>query len=222
MKKNEAKGRIAGRFLTAGSTEARRIVEDELKLKVYAIMREFVFFFILVIALYGCSVITGKKASTLSPSWEERKQQILDWARSEKTKVDSGSLKNSEYWRQFYQKSIELRPDLDDFLCYANEMIKISKIFEEGKITKQQFEDKQRQLSDLLAQEEKRRAEILSGTRIHEDNEAALFFFYSKSLFTGYIEDLRSQLSKTGLQLSTRNCAFFGDSVHCSDQNPFF
>jgi hypothetical protein len=75
---------------------------------------------------------------------------------SEKRKVDEGTLRNSEYWKQFYRKSIELRPDLEDFLWFANEMIKVSMIFEEGKISKQQFEDKQREPTDLLAREEKR------------------------------------------------------------------
>lgn len=193
-----------------------------MRLKIYTIWREVVFFVILIISLYGCSVITGTQESTVYPSLGERKQQILDWANSEKTNVDSGALKNSEYWKQFYRKSIELRPDLDDFLCYANEMIKVSRIFEEGKVTKEQFEDKCRQLTTLLAQEENRRAEMLSRTRAYEDDEAALFLLYSKSLFFSYYEDLRRQLNSSGLQYSNRHCAFFGDGIQCTAQNPPF
>ena len=160
--------------------------------------------------------------NTLNQSWDGRKKRISDWAYSEKIKVDDGTLKRSEYWKQFYRKSIELRPDLDDFLCYANEMIKISTIFEEGKITKEQFEDKHRQLTTLLVQEENRRAEMLSETGIDDDNEAALFLFYSKSLFFTYVEDLRRRLSSTGPQFSIRHCAFFGDSIQCTTQNSPF
>ena len=130
------------------------------KLKKYVKRREAVFFLILLSSLYSCIGI-GREKGILYPT-EERKKQILTWATSEKTKVDRGTLKNSEYWKQFYRKSIEMRPDLDDFLYFANEMIKVSRIFEEGKITKEQFEDKHRQLTALLAREENRRAQMFS------------------------------------------------------------
>lgn len=81
---------------------------------------------------------------------KERKKQIISWANNERKKVDEGTLKNSEFWKEFYRKSIVLRPDLDDFLFFASEMIKVSRIFEEGKINKAQFEEKQRQLTAIL------------------------------------------------------------------------
>ncbi len=202
--------------------ETGRSIVDELKLKRHTITREFVFLYILINILCGCSVITGTKENTVYPSWEERKKQILEWANSEKIKVDKGALKNSEYWKQYYRKTIELRPDLDDFLCYANEMVKVSRIFEEGKISKEQFEDKHRQLTALLEQEEDRRAKMLAGTTINGENEATLFFFYSKSLFFSYVEDLRRQLSASGSQLSVRHCSFFNENIQCTTQSPFF
>ena len=187
---------------------------------IYKIMREAVFFLILISSLYSCSWITAEK-NTLYP-WEERKKQLLAWATSEKTKVDKGTLKNSEYWTEFYQKAMELRPDLDDFRYFANEMTKVSRIFEEGKITKEQFEDKQRQLTALLAQEENRRGKIFSSTGINELNEAKLFRCYRKSLFLGYVNDLQRRLNAAGPQFSSSHCAFFGDSIQCTSQNPFF
>ena len=187
---------------------------------IYKIMREAVFFLILISSLYSCSWITAEK-NTLYP-WEERKNQLLAWATSEKTKVDKGTLKNSEYWIEFYQKAMELRPDLDDFRYFANEMTKVSRIFEEGKITKEQFEDKQRQLTALLAQEENRRGKIFSSTGINELNEAKLFRCYRKSLFLGYVNDLQRRLNAAGPQFSSSHCAFFGDSIQCTSQNPFF
>lgn len=192
-----------------------------MKLKRYTIGQVIVFLSI-IISLYGCSVVTGVKENRVYPSWEERKTQILVWASSERTKVDEETFKNSEYWKQFYRKSIELRPDLDDFACFAYEMTKVTRIFEEGKITKEQFEDKQRQLTAILAEEEKRRAGLLSGIRIDADNEAALFMLRSKSLFISYVEDLRRQLSATAPQFSISQCASFGENIHCTAQNPSF
>ncbi len=177
---------------------------------------------ILLSSLCSCSVIVGTERWTLHPSLEERKKQILAWANSEKNRVDGGTLKNSEYWKQFYRNTIELRPDLDDFLYFANEMIKVSMIFEEGTITKEQFEDKYHQLTALLAQEEDRRSKMLSGVNVYENNEAVLFFTYRDSLFLGYVNDLRRQLNAAGPQFSSSNCAFFGDRIRCSTQNQPF
>ena len=194
------------------------------KLKRYKIREKAVFFLILMSSLYSCRGI-GMEESTLYPSWDVRKKQILVWATSEKTKVDRGTLKNSEYWKQFYQKSIVLRPDLDDFLYFADEMIKVSRIFEEGKITKEQFEDKHHQLTTLLAQEENRRANMHSSSRganAFENYEIELFSKYRKSLFLTYVNDLRRQLNAAGPQFSSSHCAFFGDSIQCTTQNPPF
>ncbi len=123
------------------------------KLKRYKIRREAVFFLILVSSLCSCSGI-GTEKKPFTRHGRKGKNKSCPGRLLKKHKVDRGTLKNSEYWIQFYQKSIELRPDLDDFLYFANEMIKVSRIFEEGKITKEQFEDKRRQLTALLAQEE--------------------------------------------------------------------
>ena len=197
-----------------------RMMEVTEKLKRYKIIRDAVFILILISSLYSCSWITAEK-NTLYP-WEETKKQLLAWATSEKTKVDKGTLKNSEYWTEFYQKAMELRPDLDDFRYFANEMTKVSRIFEEGKITKEQFEDKHRQLTALLAQEEDRRGKIFPSTGINELNEAKLFRCYRKSLFLGYVNDLQRRLNAAGPQFSSSHCAFFGDSIQCTAQNPFF
>lgn len=166
---------------------------------------------------------------TYSPPypWKEKKEQLHAWATSKKTEVDKGTLRNSEYWEQFYQKSIELRPDLDDFLYFASEMIKVSKIFEEGKVTKEQFEDKHRQLTALLAQEENRRAEMHGFTgqtpyNNYNKYEGLLFTAYRGSLFLDYDTELRRQLNAAGPQFSVRHCAFFGDSIQCTPQNPSF
>lgn len=191
------------------------------KLKRYKIRREVVFFLILMSSLYSCSGL-GMGKGTLYPSWE--KKQILAWATSEEAKVDRGTLKNSEYWTQFYRKSIELGPELDDFLYFSDEMIKVSRIFEEGKITKEQFEDKHRQLTALLAREGNRRAKMftLSSTNISEDHDARLFTCYRGSLFLDYVNDLQRQLNAAGPQFSISHCAFFGDSIQCTSQNPLF
>jgi hypothetical protein len=193
------------------------------KPKRYKLRRETVFFLILMSFLCSCGGIGTKHGTPFPYPWEERKKQILAWAASEKTEVERGELKNSEYWIQFFQKTIELRPDLDDFLYFANEMIKVSRIFEEGKITKEQFEDKHRQLTDLLAQEENRRAKVLaSRTSYLENYESELFYCYRSSLFLGYVKDLRGQLKEAGPQFSSSHCTLFGDSIKCTTQNPYF
>jgi len=193
----------------------------------YKIRRETVFFLILMSILCSCGGTEVKNNTPYPYPWEKSKKQILAWATAEKTKVDGGALKNSEYWRQFYQKTIELRPDLDDFLYFANEMIKVSMIFEEGKITKEQFEDKHHQLTVLLAQEERRRAKEVYDAKISlyglwGNYEVALFTSYRASLFVHYVNDLREQLKAAGPQFSSSHCTFFGDSIKCTTQNPYF
>ncbi len=191
------------------------------KIKQYFIIRKAVFFFILLSTLCSCSGI-GMETSTLYPS-EGRKKQILAWAAHEKAKVDEGTIKNSEYWILFYQKSIELRPDLDDYLYYANEMIKASRIFEEGKITEEQFNDTYRQLSAVLAKEEARRERMLHlTTSSYETYEADFFYGYRGSLFLVYINDLEKRLYAAGPQFSISQCDFFGDSIQCTSQKPPF
>ena len=197
--------------------KTRRMMGVTEILKVYKSVGGAVFFVILISSLQSCR---GIETEWTGYPWEEKKEQILTWSTSEKTEVDNGTLKNSEYWKQFYQKSIELRPDLDDFRYFAVEMIKVSRIFEEGKITKEQFEDKHRQLTALLAQEENRRAMLFP---FRSNNyEALLFTCYRESLFLVYVNDLRRQLNEAGPQLSSSHCAFFGDSVQCTTQEPFF
>lgn len=117
-----------------------------------------------------------------------------------------------------------LRPDSDHFLYCADEMIKVWRIFEEGKIKKEQFEDKRRQLTALLAQEENRRALMLSASKmnIFGDYDAELFTCYRTSLFLGYVNDLRKQLNAAEPQFSISHCAFFGDSIQCTSQDPPF
>jgi hypothetical protein len=189
------------------------------KLNRCKIVRAAVFFLVLMSNFYGCNGL-GTVKDALYPSWGGRKAQIMAWAASEKTKVDRGMLKHSEYWKEFYRKSLELRPDLDDFLCFAHEMIKVSSIFEEGMITQEQFEDKCRQLSDLLAQEEDRRAKMQSLGRV--DYEARLFTLYRGSLFLRYVDDLRGRLNAAGPQYSVNRCALFGGSIQCTSQPPPF
>lgn len=156
---------------------------------------------------------------------ERGKNKSCPGQSSEKRKADERTLRNSEYWKQFYLKSIELRTDLDNFLWSANEMIKVSMIFEEGKISKQQFEDKQRELTDLLAREEKRRNEALlraQGRATYGYQEGERFLLYRGSLFLDYDAILRRQLDAAGPQFSISNCTFFGDSIQCAAQNPPF
>jgi hypothetical protein len=170
--------------------------------------RRTVFALILMSILCGCSL-----ANIVTYPWAKDKKEILKWAASEKPKVDRGTLKNSKYWEEFYRKSLELRPDLDDFLCYSAEMTKVSIIFEEGKITKEQFEDKGRELKALFAREEDRRDPICP---------AGVFGCYRGSVLTAYIRDLETKLNKAGPQFSISHCAFFGKSIQCATERPPF
>jgi len=187
-------------------------------------MRRAVSLFILISSVCSCSAIMGTEKNVLYPSWEGRKKEILVWAATERTRVDQGTLRHSDYWQHFYRKSIEMRPDLDDFLFFSSEMIKVSRIYEEGKITREQLEDKYHQLSALLAREEERRARMLSrsATYVSENMDAAFFFAYRGSLFLGYANDLREQLHAAGPQFSITQCALFGSSIQCTAQNPPF
>jgi hypothetical protein len=188
---------------------------DNLNRKIY-----FVFF--LIVGLCSCNRYDMiNSLGDYSEQLDTRKQHIMVWATAEKTKVDAGTLKNSEYWRLFFRKAIELRPDLDNYLFFANEMIKVSRIFEEGKITREQFEDKHRQLTALLDQEDRRRAAILSRRQLLL-YEMELFYAYRDSLFRDYENNLRRQLTEAGPQFSNTNCAVFGDSIQCTTLSPIF
>jgi hypothetical protein len=167
---------------------------------------------LLMSALYGCGgYLTA----------EERKEEIFAWANSEKTRVEKGALTNSGYWIAFFQKTIYLRPDLDDFLYFANEMIKTSRILEEEKITKEQFEDKQHELTALLDQEERRRAKALGG-KLNYEYDGEVYLLYRSSLFIDYLNDLQRRLKETGPQFSVEHCAFFGNGIQCTRQKPAF
>ncbi len=196
-----------------------------MKLKRFEVIREAMFMFIMISCLCGCRIITNTEKDIIDPSWGERKKQILSWASSEKKKVDEGSLKNSEYWTKYYRKTIELRPDLDDVLWFASEMIKISRIFEEGKITKAQFEDKQSQLTALLSREEKRRNNALLRAQTMESygyQEGERFLLYRGSLFLDYSTTLQRKLNVAGPQFSSTMCDIFDDAIQCTTQNPPF
>ncbi|HSB32420.1 MAG TPA: hypothetical protein VLD55_12520, partial [Candidatus Sulfobium mesophilum] len=115
-----------------------------------------------------------------------------------------------------------LRPDLDDFLFFSSETIKVSRIFEEGKINKAQFEEKQRQLTAILEREETRRDQKLSLTRMTiYDEDSERFYFYRESLFLGYMTTLQQQLD-AGPQFSRSHCDFFGDNIQFTEQKPPF
>jgi hypothetical protein len=186
------------------------------------VKRELNLFIILIIALCGCSGYMVNNRDVYVEQLETRKQHIMTWATAEKAKVDEGTLMNSEYWRLFFKRAIEFRPDLDNYLFFANEMIKISRIFEEGKITRKQFEDKHRQLTVLLDQEDRRRAAILSQQQILNLYEKELFYCNLDSLFRNYANDLRKQLTQAGPRFSNRDCAVFGDSIKCTTLSPIF
>ena len=184
--------------------------------------KKFYFALILMAALCSCRGTELKSRDYYFEQIETRRQQIIIWAAAEKAKVDEGTLKESEYWKLFFRRSIEFRPDLDNYLFFANEMIKVSRIFEEGKISREQFEDKHRQLSAILDQEDRRRAAVLSKQSTLQTYEKELFFAYRDSLFRDYISDLRKQLTQAGPHFSSRDCAVFGGSIKCTVLSPIF
>jgi hypothetical protein len=184
--------------------------------------RKFYFALILMLGLCSCHAAILHSRDDYSAQLDARKQSIMSWAAVEKAKVDEGTLKNSEYWKLFFRKAIEFRPDLDNYLFFANEMIKVSRIFEEGKITREQFEDKHRQLTALLGQEDRRRAAVLLRQQTLQTYEAELFFAYRDSLFREYTSNLRKQLAQAGPQFSIRDCAVFGYNIRCTTSSPLF
>jgi hypothetical protein len=192
------------------------------KIKIYKIRVKAVFILILMSSLFSCSV-TGMEKSLVYP-WDEKKAQILAWATAEKNERDTETPTDSQYWIQFYKKSIELRPDLDDFLYYAKEMIKVSRIYEEGRITKEQFEEKHRELTALFDQEENRRNQVLSSPRMIVNNnfEVGTFTCYRTSLLLTYVKDLQKRLRAAGPGFSGSYCDFFGDRIQCTSKNPVF
>ena len=184
--------------------------------------RKFYFALILMAGLCSCRGTELKSRDYYFEQIETRRQHIIVWAAIEKAKVDEGTLKESEYWKLFFRRAIEFRPDLDNYLFFANEMIKVSRIFEEGKITREQLEDKHRQLTAILNQEDRRRAAVLSKQSTLQTYEKELFFAYRDSLFRAYISDLREQLTQAGPRFSSTNCAVFDGSIKCTTSSPIF
>jgi hypothetical protein len=172
--------------------------------------------------LCSCQGVVLDSRYNYSDQLATRKQQIMTWATAEKAKVDEGAFRNSEYWTLFYRRTIEFRPDLDNYLFFSNEMIKISRIFEEGNITREQFEDKYLQLTAILDEEDRRRSAVLLRYKTRQTYETALFFAYRDSLFREYASNLRRQLTQAGPRFSDRDCAVFGDSIQCTTLSPLF
>jgi len=187
---------------------------DNMQRKLYAL--------ILILGLCSCHGIVLQSRDDYSRQLDTRKQQITTWATAEKARVDEGTLKRSEYWTLFFRRTIEFRPDLDNYLFFANEMIKVSRIFEEGKITREQFEDMYFQLTDLLDEEDRRRAAVLLRQHTLQSYEAELFFASRDSLFRDYASNLRRQLAEAGPQFSIKDCAIFGDSIRCTASSMIF
>jgi len=186
------------------------------------IKRRFYFVLILVVVLYGCAGDRTYNRDTYTQNLDTLKKQIMDWATAEKARVAEGSLKESEYWKLFFRKALELRPDLDNYLFFANEMIKVSRIYEEEKITREQFEDKYRQLSSILNQEDSRRSVVLSQIQTLHFYEMELFYCHRNSLFMDYANNLKEQLALAGSQFSFKDCAVFGDSIQCTSRSLLF
>jgi hypothetical protein len=183
-------------------------------------MKRMAFFLLLIVGLCDCNGLMMVGGDNYLAQLDTRRQAIWAWATTEKGKVDAGTLKNSDFWKLFFRKTMELRPDLDDYLSFAKEMIKVSRIFEEGKITREQFEDKNRQLTTLLGQEESRRTALFH-IQMHYSEEA-LFTCYRSSLFLNYISSLQRQLSQAGPQMFYTHCDIFGNSIQCTTLNPSF
>jgi hypothetical protein len=184
--------------------------------------RKFYFALILIFGLCSCHGEILNRRDAYSEQLDTKKQQIMTWATAEKAKVDEGTLRDSEYWTLFFRRSIEFRPDLDNYLFFANEMIKVSRIFEEGKITREQFEDKYNQLTAILDKEDRRRAAVLLRYQTLQTYEAELLFAHRNSLFREYAKNLRRQLTQAGPRFSDRDCAVFGDSIQCTTLSPLF
>jgi len=198
-----------------GAFFQKLLVDDNVK-------RNFFLILILTVGLCNCSGHLANSRYGYSDEIETRKEKIWTWAATEKPRVETENLKDSDYWKLFYLKVVELRPDLDHYLFFADEMIKVSRIFEEGKITREQMEEKNQQLTDLLIREDNRRDAVLSRKALLRNYELTLLTCYKKSLFREYIKNLQRQLLQAGSQFSISHCTAFGDSIQCTALNPAF
>ena len=177
---------------------------------------------LLLVCVIGCSGASTLDRYTFADTLDARKKEIWDWAAAEDVIVQKGEITQSEFWIFFYEKAIELRPDLDSYLFYAQEMTKVSRIFEEGKITQAQLEEKHKELIGILDEEDSRRAHILERIQSLHSYEITLFTCYRDSLFKGYTSDLRKILTQEGFKHSLNHCAVFDGSIQCTPRDPVF
>jgi hypothetical protein len=179
--------------------------------------RTVIFLLIFLLGLYGCGRLTKV---TLEDPYERdldsRRQEMSSWSRAEKAKVEAGILKNSEYYRLLHNKVLELRPDLTHYLLFTSEMVKVSRLYEEGRITRKQLEQKDIELTILVAQEDNRRDAILSQKPSEYAYETAQFTLYRDSLLKEYMSTLQTRLKESGPQYSVTNCSFFEDRIICT------
>jgi len=180
-------------------------------------LRTIIFLTCVLLELCGCS---NMARMTFEDPYERdldsRQQEILLWVNSEKPKVEEGTLKNSEYYRTLQIKVLQLRPDLTHYLLFAEEMGKVSELYEEGVISKQELEKRDVELTSILSRDDNRRDAILSQLpSVYEAYEIAQFTLYRDSLFTQYLSDLQTRLNKAGPQYPVTRCDVFGDRILC-------
>ena len=140
----------------------------------------------------------------------------MRWIGLQKAEVEAGTLKNNSYYVLLRRKILELRPDLTHYLVFADEMIKVSRLYEEGRITRKQLEQKDIELTILVAQEDNRRDAILSQKPSEYAYETAQFTLYRDSLLKEYMSTLQTRLKESGPQYSVTNCSFFEDRIICT------
>jgi hypothetical protein len=180
-----------------------------------AVKKFFITLLFFMSSAYGCTGLVVQSHQAYSLHLDEGRKQILDWAAEERVNVDAGLLKNSDYWREFYRRTITLRPDWSNALFLADEMTKISMIFEEGKISQEQYENKYHQLYLLYEQDEAMRTNILSRPHTLHSYEVALFTCHIYSMFRVYEDGLRNQLKEADPKYTTTRCAVFEESIRC-------
>lgn len=171
----------------------------------------------IVFCLCGC----GHLASTvLTDPYErdlnERKQAMMRWIGLQKAEVEAGTLKNKRYYVLLRRKILELRPDLTHYLVFADEMIKVSWLYEEGRITREQLEEKDRELTALVGEEERRRAAILGRVSSAYVYETDQFTLYKTSLLKDYTSGIETRLREAGPQYSITDCTVVGDRILCA------
>ena len=145
---------------------------------------------------------------------QQKDEEILNWYNSHVTMATSGKW-DTVYFSARLKKTVQrLRPDLDDWLDFSNEMITASALMKQGQISLEIWNRKLKDMFALLMQEEQRRRPVLEPQMTLKDYEEAEHNLSRSSLFLDYFDTLEHLKH---MQIWAGRCTIIDSGLMCTN-----